>query len=104
MGFSEIIAAISAVGISSFILALVKLLAFFRDDKNNSVETSMRTLEKDNIRWHDKYLETQNTLEEQRDKATQQQMLAARYRFELLTNGVSEERLSIIEKEITGNE
>ena len=104
MGFSEIIAAISAVGISSFILALVKLLAFFKDANKEKVSDILTRVDDDNKRWYTRYLDTQDELEKEQRRADKLRLLAARYRIELITNGVSETRLDEIERETTSDD
>lgn len=104
MGFSEIIAAISAVGISSFILALVKLLAFFKDANKEKVSDILTRVDDDNKRWYTRYLDTQDELEKEQRRADKLRLLAARYRIELITNGVSETRLDKIERETTSDD
>lgn len=104
MGFSEIIAAIGAVGISSFILALVKLLAFFKDANKEKVSDILTRVDDDNKRWYTRYQETLDELTKSRKSEDKQRLLAARYRIELLTSGVSETRLDAIEKEMNDDE
>lgn len=115
MGFSEVIAAIGAVGISSFILALVKLLAFFKDANKEKVTDILTRVDDDNKRWYTRYQETldeltevrKNSLDEltkSRRETDRQRILAARYRIELLTSGVSESRLDAIEKEMSDDD
>lgn len=104
MGFSEIIAAISAVGISSFILALVKLLAFFKDANKEKVSDILTRVDDDNKRWYTRYQDTQDDLEKEQKRADNLRQLAARYRIELITNGVSETRLDEIERETTSDD
>lgn len=104
MGFSEVIAAIGAVGISSFILALVKLLAFFKDANKEKVTDILTRVDDDNKRWYTRYQETLDELTKSRNSADEQRLLAARYRIELLTSGMSEERLEDIEKEMNDDE
>lgn len=104
MGFSEIIAAISAVGISSFILALVKLLAFFKDANKEKVSDILTRVDDDNKRWYTRYQETHDDLEKEQKRADNLRQLAARYRIELITNGVSETRLDEIERETTSDD
>ena len=99
MGFSEIIAAISAVGISSFILALVKLLAFFKDANKEKVTDILTRVDDDNKRWYTRYQDTQDELVKEQKRADKNRLLAARYRIELITSGVSEARLDEIERE-----
>lgn len=99
MGFSELIAAISAVGISSFILALVKLLQFFKDANKEKVTDILTRVDDDNKRWYDRYKNTQDELEKEQERSNKNRLLAARYRIELITSGVSESRLDEIEKE-----
>ena len=100
MGISEIIAAIGAVGISSFILALVKLLAFFKDANKEKVTDILTRVDDDNKRWYTRYQETQDDLIKEQKKSSKSRLLAERYRIELLTSGVSESRLDDIEKEM----
>lgn len=104
MGFSEVIAAIGAVGISSFILALVKLLAFFKDANKEKVTDILTRVDDDNKRWYTRYQETLDELTKSRRREDKHRLLAARYRIELLTSGVSEERLEDIEKEMSDDE
>lgn len=99
MGISEIIAAISAVGISSFILALVKLLAFFKDANKEKVTDILTRVDDDNKRWYNRYREAQDDLIKEQRKSSDLRILAERYRIELLTSGVPESRLEDIEKE-----
>lgn len=99
MGISEIIAAISAVGISSFILALIKLLAFFKDANKEKVTDILTRVDDDNKRWYTRYQETHEELAKEQRKSIKNRYLAERYRIELLTSGVSEARLAEIEKE-----
>lgn len=104
MGFSEIIAAISAVGLSSFVLALVKLLAFFKDSNKEKVTDILTRVDDDNKRWYTRYQETQDELEKEQKRADKNRLLAAKYRVELITSGVSESRLDEIEKETISDE
>ena len=99
MGFSELIAAISAVGISSFILALVKLLQFFKDANKEKVTDILTRVDDDNKRWYTRYKDTLDELEKEQGRSNKNRLLAARYRIELITSGVSESRLDAIEKE-----
>lgn len=99
MGFSELIAAISAVGISSFILALVKLLQFFKDANKEKVTDILTRVDDDNKRWYTRYKDTLGELEKEQERSNKNRLLAARYRIELITSGVSESRLDEIEKE-----
>lgn len=99
MGFSELIAAISAVGISSFILALVKLLQFFKDANKEKVTDILTRVDDDNKRWYTRYKDTLDELEKEQGRSNKNRLLAARYRIELITSGVSESRLDEIEKE-----
>lgn len=99
MGFSELIAAISAVGISSFILALVKLLQFFKDANKEKVTDILTRVDDDNKRWYTRYKDTLDELEKEQERSNKNRVLAARYRIELITSGVSESRLDEIEKE-----
>lgn len=99
MGFSEIVAAISAVGVSSFILALVKLLAFFKDANKEKVTDILTRVDDDNKRWYNRYREAQDDLVSEQRKSSDLRLLAERYRIELLTSGVPESRLDAIEKE-----
>lgn len=103
MGLSEIVAAISAVGISSFILALVKLLAFFKDANKEKVTDILTRVDDDNKRWYTRYQETQDALDQEIKRSSKNRLLAERYRIELLTSGVSESRLDDIEKETNKN-
>lgn len=99
MGISEFIAALGAVGLSSVILALVKLFQFFRESNSKKVDDILTRVNDDNKRWHTKYEKTFEALEESRAELAKSQILVYRYKLELMTNGIPEDRIETIEKE-----
>lgn len=100
MGISEIIAAIGAVGISSIILALVKLLQFFKDSSKDKVDSILSRVDEDNKRWHSKYEDTLTELELKEIELDESRMLNYKLRVELIMSGIPESRIKEIEDEV----
>ena len=100
MGLSEIITAIATVGISSLILALVKLLQFFRDSNKQKVDDILTRVDDDNKRWYTRYQEAQDAQAKAEKALKESNDLATKYRIELILSGISEERLEKLEEEV----
>lgn len=99
MGISEIVTAIGAVGISSIILALVKLMQFFRDENKEKVSDILSRVDDDNKRWHTKYEDTLTELELTKIELERVKLVNTRLKVELIMTGVPEDKVTRIENE-----